>query len=70
MFVPKKALKGRHLVTVLCRRGIKRKWSRLAKEESWEETERAHTDYRAPLSQFTSVKYLGRVLVAEGYDWP
>ena len=70
MFVPKEALKGRHLTTELFRRGIERKWCCLAEEESREGTERAITAYGVPLSQVTSFKYLGRVLAAEDDDCP
>ena len=65
MFVPQKALNGRHLTTALCRRVMERKWSHLADEEAREGTERALTAYISPLSQVTSFKYLGRVLGEE-----
>ena len=65
MFVPQKALNGRHLTTALYRQGMERNWSRLAEEEEQEGTERALTSYGVYLSQVTSFKYLGRVLAAE-----
>ena len=70
MFVPQKTLNGRHLTTALCRQGMGRKWRNLAEEEAWEGTERALTAYRVPLSQVTSFKYLGIVLVAEDNECP
>ena len=70
MFVPQKELNGRHLATELCMRGMDSKWCRLAEEKAWEGAERAITAYGSPLSQITSFKYLGRVLVAEDNDWP
>ena len=70
MFVPQKALNGRHLTTALCRWGVERKWRCLSEEEAREGTEMALTAYRFPLSQATSFKYLGRVLATEDYDWP
>ena len=69
MFVPQKALNGRHLNTTLCRRVMERKWRLLSEEEAREGAERAHTAYRFPLSQVTSFKLLGRVLVAEENEW-
>ena len=48
---------------------MERKGCRLAEEEAREGTERSLTAYVVPLSQVTSFKYLGRVLVAEDNDW-
>ena len=59
MFVPQKALNGRHLTTALCRQGMERKWRLLAEYEVQEGKERSLTAYRVPLSQVTSFKYLG-----------
>ena len=68
MFVTQKDLNGLHLATEFCRRGMERKWSRLAGEELWVGTERELTSYRDPLSHSTSFKYLRRVLAAEEYN--
>ena len=64
IFVPQKDLNGRHLAIDFCRRGMKRKWRRLAEEEALEGAERELTAYGVPLYQVTSFKYLGRVLAA------
>ena len=56
MFVPQKALNGRHLTTALFRQGMGRKWHHLAEEEAREGMEKALTAYRVPLSQVTSFK--------------
>ena len=52
------------------RRGMERKWRRLAEEEARKVTERSPTAYRVPLSQVTSFKYLGQFIAAEDDDWP
>ena len=65
MFVPQKSLNGWHLATALCRRGMDRKWRRLAEEEAREGTERVITAYGVSLYQVTSFKYLGQVLAEE-----
>ena len=70
MFVPHKALNVWNLTNVLCRRGMERKWHRLAEEEPREETERALTAYGSPLSQVTSFNYLEIFLAAEDNAWP
>ena len=70
MFVPQKALNVWHPTNTLCRRGIERKWSRLAEEKAWEGTERELTAYGSPLSHITFFKYLGRVLAVEDNDCP
>ena len=49
---------------------MERKWSRLAEKEAWEGTDLSLTAYVVPLYQFTSFKYLGRVLAAEENYWP
>ena len=59
MFLPQKSLNGRQLVTAFFRRGVERKWNSLAEEKARAGTERTLADYRAPLSQVTSFKYLG-----------
>ena len=69
MFVPQKALNGRHIETAFCRWGMERKWRRMAEEEAWSGLERALTDYGVYLYQVTSFKYLGRVLASEDDDW-
>ena len=65
MFVPKKALNGRHLETAFFRGGMEINWHRLAEEEEWAGMERSLTAYGAPLLKVTSLKYLGRVFAAE-----
>ena len=62
MFVSHKALNGRHLATLFCRRGEETKRHRLADEEAQAGTERKITAYGTPLAPVTSFKYLGRVL--------
>ena len=69
IFVPQKALNSRNLETKSCKRGMERKWRHLAEEEAQEGTERALTAYGSPLSQVTSLKYLGRVLAKEDDNW-
>ena len=59
MFLPQKALNGRHLATQLYKQGMKRKWRHLMGEEAWKGTERALTAYGVLLSLVTSFKYLG-----------
>ena len=70
MFVTQKALNSRQIPMAFCRRLMESKWRRLVEEEAREGTERALTAYGFPLSQVTSVKYLGRVLAEEEDDWP
>ena len=65
MVVPQKALNGQHLATAFCRLGMERKWRQLAEDESWVGTERALTAYGVPLSQSTSLKYMGQVIAVE-----
>ena len=68
MFVPQKALNGRHLETVFCRRGMESNWCCLAEEEAREGTEREINASGVPLSQVTSFKYLGLFHAAEDND--
>ena len=58
MFVPQKALNGRHLTTAFYRRNIERKWNRLVEEEAREGMQCPLTAYIVPLSQVTSFKCL------------
>ena len=69
MFVAQKSLNGRHLATDSSQRGMERKWCRLVEEEARSRTDMKLTAYGVPLSQFTSFKYLGRVLAAEENEW-
>ena len=69
MFVPQKALNGRHLTNALFIWVMERKWRCLAKEGAQEGTDRAHTAYVVPLSQVTPFKCLERVIAVEDDDW-
>ena len=42
----------------------------MAEEEARAVTSRAFSAYERPLDMVTSLKYLGRVLLAADYDWP
>ena len=70
MFVPSRALNGRHKSTEMCRSGADRKRRRLAEAEFRNSTEMAFKVYRQQIQSVPRFKYLGRVFT-EGYDdWP
>ena len=65
---PKRTLTAGTLQRTFADGGFDMKLRRLAEEEAQEGTERSLTSYGVPLSQFTSSKYLGRVLAAGDDD--
>ena len=70
MQVPRKALNGRHLGTVQCKKGAERKRRRLSKTETRENLERAFHDYGKPVEAVLEFRYLRRILTAMDDDWP
>ena len=72
MQVPQRALNGRHPGTAQCNKGAEWKRRRLAEAEAEarESTERSFEVYGAPIKNVTKFKYLGRVLTANGDNWP
>ena len=69
MLVPWRALNGRHPATAQCTRGAERKRRRLAEAETRESSERAFEAYGEPIKNFSTFRYLGRVLTAGDDDW-
>ena len=49
--------------------GVERKWCRLAEKEEQAGSEVAFTSYGIPLAPVTSLRYLGKVLLAAENDW-
>ena len=70
MFVSHKALNGWHLKTEFFQWGEERKRRRLSEEEARAGFEEAITAYGTPIAPVTSLKYIGRVLLAADNDWP
>ena len=68
--VPRKALNGRHLGTVQCKKGVEWKQRRLAETETRENSERAFHAYRKPMEAVSEFRYLGRLLTTTDNDWP
>ena len=64
MLVPWRALNGRLLSTVMCRKGAERKRRRMAEAELRYSTERAFEAYGKPLETVSTFKYLGQVMTA------
>ena len=61
MFVPWRALNGRHKRTMMCKRGAERKCRRLAEAEIRESTEMAFETFRQQIKSVPRFTYLGRI---------
>ena len=70
MFVPWRALNGRHKSTMMCKRGTERKRRRLAEAEIRESTEMAFEVYGQQIQSVPWFTYLGRLMTAGDDDWP
>ena len=68
--VSRKALNGRHLGTLQCKKGAERKRRRLAKTETRENAERVFHAYGKRVEAVSEFRYLGRLLTATDDDWP
>ena len=68
--VSRKALNGRHLGTLQCKKGAERKQQRLEETETRENAERAFHAYGKPMEAVSEFRYLGRLLTATDDDWP
>ena len=66
---PRRALNVRHLATAQCARGAERKRWRLAEADTRESSERSFEAYGELIQNFSSFRYLGRVLTAGYDDW-
>ena len=67
MFVPWRALNGRHKTTEMCRIGADKKRRRLEEAEVRDSAEMAFEVYGGQLQTVSWFKYLGRILT-EGDD--
>ena len=67
--VTRKALNGRHLVTLQCKKGAERKQRRLAETETRENADRAFHAYGKLMEAVSEFRYLGRLLMATDGDW-
>ena len=70
MFVPWRALNGRHKSTMMCKSGVERKRRRLAEAEIRESTEMAFEVYGKQIKSVPRFTYLGRVMTAGDDDSP
>ena len=70
MFVPWRALNGRHKSTEMCRCGADKKKRRLAEAEVLDSTEMAFEVYGKQIQSVPRFKYLGRILTEGDDDWP
>ena len=70
MFVPWRALNGRHKSTMMCKSGAEQKRRRLAEAEIRESTEMAFEVYGKQIKSVPRFTYLGRVMTAGDDDWP
>ena len=70
MFVPWRALNGRHKSTMMCKSGVERKRWRPAEAEIRESTDMAFKVYGKQIESVPRFTYLGRVMTAGGGDWP
>ena len=68
--VTRKALNGRHMGTLQCKKGAERKQRRLAETETRENAERAFHAYGKPMEAVSEFCYLGQLLTATDDDWP
>ena len=67
--VSRKALNGRHLGTLKCKKGAERKRRRLAETETRENAENAFHAYGKPIKAVSEFRYLRRLLTATDDDW-
>ena len=70
MFVPWRALNGRHKSTEMCRSGADSKRRRLAEAEVRDSTEMAFEVFGQQIQSVPRFKYLGRVLTEGDDNWP
>ena len=70
IFVPWRALNGRHKNTEMCRGGADQKRQRLAEAEVRDSVEMAFKVYREQLQTVPRFKYLGRILTEGDDNWP
>ena len=70
MFVPWRALNGRHKSTETCRGGADKKRRLLAEAEVRESAEMAFEVYGEQLQTVPRFKYLGRILTEGDNNWP
>ena len=70
IFVPWKALNGKHRRTSQYKRGAERQLRLLPAEEEREVTARAFSAYGRPLEMVTSFRYKERVILVADNDWP
>ena len=68
--VPRKALNGRHLGTLQCKKGAEQKRRRLAETETGENAEQAFHAYGKPMAAVSDFRYLGQLLTATDDEWP
>ena len=68
--LPRKALNGRHLGTLQCKKGAERKRRRLAETQMQENSEWAFHAYGKPMEAVSEFRCLGRLLTATDDDWP
>ena len=69
MFVPWRALNGRHKNTEMCRSGAERKRWRMAEAEIRESTEMAFEVYGQQIQSVPWFTYLERVMTEGDDDW-
>ena len=69
MFVPWRALNGRHKSIEMCRSGADKKKRRLAEAEVRESTEMNFEVYGQQIQSVPRFKYLGRILTEGDGDW-
>ena len=67
--VPRKALHGRHLGTLQCKKRADWKRRRLAKTETRENAERVFHAYGKRMEAVSEFRYLGRLITATDDDW-
>ena len=70
MFVPWRALNGRHKTTEMCRSGADKKRRRLVEAEVRDSAEMAFEVYGEQLQKVSRFKCLGRILTEGDDDWP
>ena len=70
MFVPWRALNGRHKSTEMCRGGADKKRRRLEEAEVRDSAEMAFEVYGKQIQSVPRFKYLGRFLMEGDDDWP
>ena len=70
MFVPWRALNGRHKNTEMCRGGVDKKRQQLAEAEVRDSAEMAFEVYGEQIQTVPRFKYLGIILTEGDDDWP